>query len=127
MRGLSSSFSHVVVAAALAAALLAARPDWSTAQRPERAGGVRSLPDTLPRYAQVVQTSDSTALVRAVNDALQGRMGVEVPMRTTCYKRETNSVVITLVPVPAPGVVWRDLGGTVRILEDGRRIILSRE
>jgi hypothetical protein len=83
--------------------------------------------DTLPRYRDVTARSDSAALVQAANDALQGLSSLEVPMRTTHDRREKQDVVVSLQPVPTPGVVWRNLGGTVRILRDGRRVILKRE
>jgi hypothetical protein len=48
-------------------------------------------------------------------------------MRTTRYRREERAVVVSLEPIPTPGVVWRNLAGTVRILADGRRVILARQ
>jgi hypothetical protein len=127
MRRVQPSVHGFIAAAVAAMVLLATRADRGSAQARERPDGVRPLPDTLPRFEQIVATSDSSALVRAANDALQGKMGVEVPMSVTSYRREGRSVVIALRPQPTPGVVWRNLAGSVRILEDGRRIILSRD
>jgi hypothetical protein len=83
--------------------------------------------DTLPRYGTVAAGSDSAAVVRAASDALQGRSSVEVPMRTTRYVREGRAVVVSLTPVAMPGIVWYHLGGTVRVHEDGRRVVVARE
>jgi hypothetical protein len=105
-------------AASVAVAALGLTPRQAMAQSPA---------DTLPRYRDITVKSDSTLLVHAANDALQGLSSLEVPMRTTRYRHEERSVVVSLEPVPTPGVVWRNLAGTVRILEDGRRIILSRQ
>jgi hypothetical protein len=89
--------------------------------------GAQAQADTLPRYLDVTSRSDSAEVVRAVNDALQGLSSLEVPMRTTRYQRDKSTVVVSLEPIPTPGVVWRKLAGTVRVLSDGRRVILSRE
>ena len=82
--------------------------------------------DTLPGYGTVVAASDSAALVRAAADALRGASSVPAPMRVTRYARQGEDVVVSLEPVPARGVAWRGLGGTVRILPDGRRVIIAR-
>ena len=92
-----------------------------------RVAMAQSRADTLPRYRDITAKSDSISLVQAANDALQGLSSLEVPMRTTRYRHEDRAVVVSLEPVPTPGVLWRNLAGTVRIFEDGRRIILSRE
>ena len=126
MSVLRRSAAPVISVAQVALALLAALVSPSSAQSRPNAGPVPSLPDTLPQFERVVAASDSSALVRAANDALQGKMGVEVPMLTTSFKREANAVLLSLRPQPTPGVVWRNLGGSVRILRDGRRVILSR-
>lgn len=87
----------------------------------------RSRSDTLPPYRDTVTTrSDSASDVRAANDALQGRHGVQVPMRTVRYLRSRGGIEVTLQPVTDSRVVWRNLGGTVRILPDGRRVIVER-
>jgi hypothetical protein len=83
--------------------------------------------ETLPGYGDVVATSDSGAVVAAAVDALRGASSVLVPMRATRYRREGRDAVVSLRPVPTPGVAWRGLGGTVRILPDGRRVIVARE
>jgi hypothetical protein len=109
---------QVCAVMSVAGAALGLTPCLSMAQAPA---------DTLPRYRDVTVKSDSAALVEAANDALQGLSSIEVPMRTTRYRHEERAVVVSLQPVPTPGVVWRNLAGTVRILEDGRRVLLSRE
>ena len=80
----------------------------------------------LPMYRNITAASDSASLVAAASDALQGRLFVTVPMVVEGYRREPNSVVIDLAPVSAGTVQWRNIGGTVRILADGRRAILRR-
>lgn len=83
-------------------------------------------PGPIPMYRNITAASDSASLVEAASDALQGRLSVTVPMIVKGYRRETNSVVIDLAPVSTGSVEWRNLGGSIRILEDGRRIILAR-
>jgi hypothetical protein len=92
-----------------------------------RVGATYDASETLPRYGAVSGEADSLALVRAANDALQGRASVELPMVTTYFRRQGQTAMLTLRPVPAPGIVWRDVGGTVRILSDGRRVVIARE
>lgn len=84
------------------------------------------VPGPIPMYGNITAASDSASLVAAASDALQGRLFVTVPMIVKGYRRETNSVLIDLAPVSPGPVEWRNLGGSVRILEDGRRIILAR-
>ncbi|MHB1863763.1 MAG: hypothetical protein ACYCVL_12420 [Gemmatimonadaceae bacterium] len=42
------------------------------------------------------------------------------------YRREGESVVIDLMADSLPRLKWLNAGGTVRILADGRRVILVR-
>lgn len=91
-----------------------------------RIGARYEASETLPRFAAVRGEADSLALVRAANDALQGRSSVAVPMTTTHFLRQGRTAMVSLEPVPVPGIQWRGVGGTVRILQDGRRVIVSR-
>ena len=92
----------------------------------ETVSGQQSLPDTLVRYANTTAASDSISLVAAADDALQGRSSVTVPMVVKRFVREKSAVLIELSPEPHPRVIWHNLAGTVRIMNDGRRVILSR-
>jgi hypothetical protein len=93
-----------------------------------RAGAARDAVGTLPRYGQVVGTSDGATLVRAADDALPGRSSVTLPTLTTAYRREAGAAVVTLRPTGVlAGIAVPNAGGTVRILGDGRRVILPRE
>ena len=47
-------------------------------------------------------------------------------MVVTAYRRVRTSVVISMEPDSTPGIEWVHLGGTVRVLPDGRRVILHR-
>lgn len=91
-----------------------------------RVGAAQPVIETLPRYGAIDIRSDSVALVRAADDALQGRSSMTVPMSMREFRRERRAVVISLQPVTRPGIEWRNLGGTVRILSDGRRLITAR-
>ena len=91
-----------------------------------RVGALYDTSETLPRYGAVSGGADSLALVRAANDALQGRSSVEMPMVTTYFRRQGLTAMLTLRPVPVPGLVLQHVGGTVRILGDGRRVVVSR-
>jgi beta-lactamase regulating signal transducer with metallopeptidase domain len=84
-------------------------------------------PQPLPTYRDITTASDSVSLVSAAIDALTGQLSVTVPMVVRGYRREPHSVVIDLAPTPNESVEWHNLGGSVRILDDGRRIILSRQ
>ena len=93
----------------------------------EAASAQESLPDTLPQYEKTTAaTSDSVSLVAAADDALQGLSSVPVPMVVKKYVRGKSSVVIELQPAPNPKIRWHNRGGTVRIVKDGRRIVLAR-
>ena len=100
-----------------------------------RVGAGHDAAETLPPFAHadgrvghVDGSSDSTALVRAADDALQGWSTVALPMHVTEYRRERGATVVSLRPtgVPADVTVPR-VGGSVRILADGRRVVLRRE
>lgn len=83
--------------------------------------------DTLPRFAAVTAaTSDSASLVTAADDALQGKFGITAPMVVIRFHRAPTGVEISLKPDETPGISWEHLGGTVRVLPDGRRAILRR-
>ncbi len=84
-------------------------------------------PDTLKQYAKTTPANaDSLSLVAAAKDALQGMSSLEVPMIVEKYVREKTAVVIELRPAPDPKVVWLNRGGSVRILNDGRRVVVTR-
>jgi hypothetical protein len=86
-----------------------------------------SAQDTFPIFQGATgATKDSVRLVDAANDALQGRFGVEVPMQVTSFRRSRGGAELTLQPIKTPNAVWLKLAGTVRILPDGRRVILRR-
>lgn len=90
----------------------------------------QAAPDTLPGYERVRPGSDSAALVRAADDALRGAMSMPVPLAVTRFRRERGSALIAMRPAPPPNttpVVWHGLAGTVRVLPDGRRVIVSRD
>ena len=114
----NQSLYQALAAASIATAAIALTPSLDLAQAPS---------DTLARYRDVTFRSDSAAVIQAANDALQGLSSIEVPMQTTHYRREERAVVVSLKPIPTPGVVWRNRGGTVRVLADGRRVVLARE
>lgn len=92
-----------------------------------RVGAAYDASETLPRYGTVAGEADSLALVRAATDALQGRSSVAVPLVATYFRRQGNTAMVSLRPTPVPGLVWRNVGGTVRILGDGRRVVVARE
>ena len=87
--------------------------------------------ETLPRYGAVDAGSDSAAVVRAAADALQQRASVALPTFVARYEtsdeRGGRVAVVSLRPVPVPGLDVRGVGGTVRVLGDGRRVIVARE
>jgi hypothetical protein len=90
------------------------------------AKGVASV-EILPQFAQVTgATRDKASHIIAAKDALNGRLGFPPPLVVKTYKREGQSVVIDLVADSLPNVKWTNGGGTVRILSDGCRVILSR-
>lgn len=95
--------------------------------------GAASLParsiraDTLPPFEGVTASADSAKLIAAASDALHGMSGITVPMVVVRFSREKNVVLVELTPIESPRVKWNNLGGTVRILADGRRVILSRK
>jgi hypothetical protein len=104
--------------------VLAVAPFTASAQA---AGRTFSVVDTLPRFADVTASSaDSVKLVAAANDALQGKFGLQAPMVVTSFHRVQSSVVISMRPDSTPGIEWAHLGGTVRVLPDGRRVIVHR-
>ena len=86
-----------------------------------------TLPDTLPPYGQIRGTSrDRKAVIAAVTDALEGRSGLPAPLVTKSYRRDGKDLVIDMVADSLPRVRFHGAGGTVRILEDGRRVIVAR-
>lgn len=96
---------------------------------PHAASGQTS-PDTLPGYRDVRPSADSAALVQAADDALRGLLSIPVPFVVTHLRRERATAMVSLRPAEVPGttpVVWHGLAGTVRILADGRRVIVSQE
>lgn len=96
------------------------------------------LPDTLPAYTQASTTTRMeternqaaieplTAQVVAAMDALSGLASIPPRLKLNEYRREGSSVVIDLIANDLPKMRFLGAGGTVRILEDGRRIILAR-
>ena len=83
--------------------------------------------ETLPQFGKVTgATRDKASQINAAKDALNGRSSFPPPLVVKTYKREGRSVVIDLVADSLPTVRWTNGGGTVRILSDGCRIILSR-
>jgi hypothetical protein len=88
--------------------------------------GVASV-EILPQFGQVTgATRDKASHIIAAKDALNGRLSFPPPLVVKTYKREGRSVVIDLVADSLPTVKWTNGGGTVRILSDGCRVILSR-
>jgi hypothetical protein len=86
-----------------------------------------SMIDTLPRYDSVTGvTNDTAGHIRAAKDALVGRLGFPPPLALVQYRREGTSVVVDLRADSLPRVKWKNAGGTVRIRDDGCRIILAR-
>ncbi len=118
MRHHVAPFGHPAVASLVAFTVLTAFP---------LTGAAQAAPDTLVAYGMARPASDSATIVRAVDDALQGESSITVPMETMQFARVGGAVIVTLRPVPTPGVVWHNLGGTVRLLADGRRVILGRQ
>ena len=108
--------SGVVSAAAQTPTLASARSTTSLA-----------LPDTLPQYRDVRGTSrERTALIAAVVDALHGRLAYPPPLVLRSFRREGHTVTIDMVADSLPRIRWRNGGGTVHILADGRRVIVRR-
>ena len=90
------------------------------------AKGVASV-EVLPQFGQVTGAShDKASHIIAAKDALNGRSSFPPPLVVRTYKREGRSVVIDLVADSLPTVRWTNGGGTVRILSDGCRVVLSR-
>lgn len=88
---------------------------------------VPPLPDTLARYKHVTGISTNrSAHVEAAIDALNGDAGLPAPLKVKHYRRDGKSVVIDMKADSLPRLRWRGSGGTVRILADGRRVILVR-
>jgi hypothetical protein len=88
--------------------------------------GVASV-EVLPQFGQVTGAShDKISHIIAAKDALNGQSSFPPPLVVKTYKREGQSVVIDLVADSLPTVRWTNGGGTVRILSDGCRVILSR-
>lgn len=99
----------------------------STAKSPSAAPAKAPVLDTLPPYKQVRGTSrDSAEQVEATVDALVGRLGFSPPLVLTSYRREGRSVVIDMKTDALPRMRFVNGGGTVHILEDGRRVIVAR-
>jgi hypothetical protein len=104
--------------------VLSVVPCAAFAQAQSRASATH---DTLPRFAAVTgSTHDSVSLVTAADDALQGKFGITAPMVVTGFHRTPTGVEIRLKPDTTPGISWEHLGGVVRVLPDGRRVILRR-
>lgn len=83
--------------------------------------------DTMPPYKLVRGASrDSAEQVEAAVDALVGRFGFPPPLVLTSYRREARSVVIDMRADSLPRMRFVNAGGTVHILEDGRRVIVAR-
>jgi hypothetical protein len=88
--------------------------------------GVASV-EIVPQFGQVTgATRDKASHIAAAKDALNGLSSFPPPLVVKTYKREGRSVVIDLVADSLPTVKWTNGGGTVRILSDGCRVILSR-
>jgi hypothetical protein len=97
-----------------------------------------TIPDTLPPYqhpSSVTRMEDErnqAALepllenVAAAIDALAGLASIPPRVMVKEYRREGNAVVIDLTGNDLPNMKFLGAGGTVRILADGRRIILAR-
>jgi hypothetical protein len=93
----------------------------------QEGSGAPSTPDTLPPFGDMSPArSDSTRLVAAANDALQGKFGITAPMRVIAFRRSPDGVLISMKPDSTRGITWDHLGGLVRVLTDGRRVILRR-
>jgi hypothetical protein len=115
------------------------------------AGGVRSTrrnqavdpsamqrSDTLPPWGRALSDTrieverDKFAIdplveqVRAAIDARTGRATVPARLVLNEYRREGRAVVIDLTAESFPQLVFKNAGGTVRILSDGRRVVLAR-
>ena len=127
------SLPWYVQAGTLALALLvtASGVGSAAAQMPTVASGRDMmslvLPDTLPPYRDVRGTSrERTALVAAVVDALHGRLAYPPPLVLRSFRREGRTVMIDMVADSLPRIRWRNGGGTVHILADGRRVIVRR-
>lgn len=96
---------------------------WTTPQDSART----ATADTLPPYRNVNGASrDSVELVKAASDALNGKSGIPLEFLVISFRRAHGRVTIDMKPQPIPNVVMHGAGGTVRILADGRRVILSR-
>lgn len=99
----------------------------STTLRQRADAREQAVPDTLPAYHQIRGTSrDRSALIAAVIDALHGRMAFPPPLVVNSFKREDRTVTIDMKADSLPRIRWRNGGGTVRILADGRRVIVRR-
>ena len=96
------------------------------------------LSDTLPPWGRALSDTridverDKFAIdplveqVRAAIDALTGRASVPARLVLNEYRREGRAVVIDLTAESFPQLVFKNAGGTVRILSDGRRVVLAR-
>jgi len=93
----------------------------------QSSGRTSAALDTLPRFAAVTPAArDSASLVAAADDALQGKFGIRAPMIVTRFQQDRDGVEISMKPDTTRGISWKDLGGTVRVLADGRRVVLRR-
>ena len=118
---------RVVVVGALSVVLTACtrgqESDAAASMENESSG----LPDTLEAFEEVRGvSSDSARHVLAAIDALHGAVAVPPPMVVKDYRREDRSILIDVAADSLPRLKWTGGGGTVRILADGRRAILSR-
>ena len=131
---LMSGVGTVLVIGVVSVTLVAAR----TAQSPQREISALTLPDTLPPWGRELSTTrleverDSAAIVplveqvKAAIDALTGRASIPARLVLNGFRRDGRSVVVDLTADNLPQLAFHGAGGTVRILPDGRRIILAR-
>ena len=96
------------------------------------------LPDTLPPWGRALSVTrlemerDSAAIVplveqvKAAIDALTGRASIPARLVLSGFRREGRAVIIDLTADNLPQLAFWGAGGTVRILPDGRRVILAR-
>ena len=125
--------SRAWILAALTVALSLGAKPWAPgcdqriqpAQPADTAG--LTLPDTLPPYRDVRGISrDRSAVIAAAVDALHGETRWPPPLVLKSFHRDGKAVVVDMVADSLPRIRYRNGGGTVRVLADGRRVILGR-
>ncbi len=135
-------FSRLGIVFAIGGMSMTVVPSSSSAQATHRSSqadtSMRQLPDTLPPWGRALSDTrlevqrDSTAIVplveqvKAAIDALSGRSSFPPLLALNEFHRDGGAVVIDLTAANLPRLNFIGAGGTVRILPDGRRIILAR-